>query len=402
MSKELMEGLKFLLARLGITLRFSTVQKKERRKNRRHYDWTYYRGFIGGPSLVKFYERVGFISDRKHGRLKATAEKAVGTNTEVQVTATRMIREGVLKCGTTCKWVCGGWKYKEAEMLTMESARASIEKWKSAIKQVPKMWNADKTHYAFRKFDKENSLECIRGVEKELDKQRTFDRVVDVAEKDYNGMVYDLEVEDTHNYTVAGLITHNTVRSLHASEVSRWPSGEVYTGDIEPSMNAPDTIAFMESTAFGNEGFYYNMWEEAMDGDSDWTPVFLAAYRAKKYSLPLKPSQVPFKLDKAEQAFTEKTKREEKFQISNEFWNWRRRRIKSSIARTGFPYAHYESYPITPQEAFQSSGQGAFPRHKLDEQQQANVCNPIWVGEIGYQGMNAAPKLFLNHMLDEN
>lgn len=206
----------------------------------------------------------------------------------------------------------------------------------------------------------------------------------------------------THAMRETGVAIGRTVRSLHASEVSRWPSGEVYTGDLEPSMNASDTIAFMESTAFGNEGFYYNMWEEAMDGDSDWTPVFLAAYRAKKYSLPLKPSQRPFKLDPPEQSFTDRVKREEKFQISNEFWNWRRRRIKSSIARTGFAYAHFESYPISAQEAFQSSGQGAFPRHKLDEQQQANVCAPIWVGEIGYQGMNAAPKLFLNHMLDEN
>src|SRR5665213_2619613 len=204
----------------------------------------------------------------------------------------------------------------------------------------------------------------------------------------------------THAQRETGVAIGRTVRSLHASEVSRWPSGEVYTGDIEPSMNAADAIGFMESTAFGNEGFYYNMWEEAMEGDSDWTPVFLPAYKAKKYSLPLKKSQLPFELTPIEQAFTDKVKREDKFQISDEFWNWRRRRIKSSIARTGFSYAHMESYPITAQEAFQSSGQGAFPRHKLDEQQQANICKPLWVGEIAYQGMNAAPKLFLNEMVD--
>jgi hypothetical protein len=204
----------------------------------------------------------------------------------------------------------------------------------------------------------------------------------------------------THAQRETGVAIGRTVRSLHMSEVSRWPSGEVYTGDIEPSMNASDTIGFAESTAFGNEGFFYNLWEEASEGDSDWTPVFLPAYRARKYSLPLRPSQLPFTLTKAEKSFTERVKKEEGIRITNEFWNWRRRRIKSSIARTGFSYAHMESYPIVAQEAFQSSGQGAFPRHKLDEQQQANVCNPIWVGEIGYQGMNAAPKLFLNHMLD--
>lgn len=205
----------------------------------------------------------------------------------------------------------------------------------------------------------------------------------------------------THSQRTTGVAIGRTVRSAHFSEVSRWSSGEVYTGDIEPSMNAPDSLAFAESTAFGNEGFYYNLWEEAMSGDSDWTPVFLAAYRAKKYSLPIKPSQRPFTLTAIEQAFTEKVKKEEAFDIPEEFWNWRRKRIKASISRTGFPYAHYESYPITPQEAFQSSGQGAFPRHKLDEQQQKNVRKPEYVGEIAFQGLNAAPKLLLNKMTDD-
>jgi len=206
----------------------------------------------------------------------------------------------------------------------------------------------------------------------------------------------------THSARETGAAIGRTVRSLHGSEVSRWISGEVFTGDIEPSMNATDTVGFFESTPFGNEGFYYNMVEEAREGDSDWTYVFLPTYRARKFSLPIKPSQRPFVLSEIEKKFTERVKREEHFQISDEFWNWRRRRIKSSIKRTGFAYAHYESYAITPEEGFQASGQGAFPRHKLDEQQQTNVCKPLWVGEIGFQGLNAAPKLYLNDMLDVN
>jgi hypothetical protein len=155
----------------------------------------------------------------------------------------------------------------------------------------------------------------------------------------------------------------------------------------------------MESTAWGNEGFFYNLWEEAMSGDSDWTPVFLAAYRDMRRRTVILPTQ-NFALSGLEVAFTEKVKREENFVISPEFWNWRRKRLKASIARTGFVYAHMESFPITPQEAFQSSGQGAFPRHKLDEQQQKNVCKPAWVGEILFQGRGAAPKVLLNHMID--
>lgn len=206
----------------------------------------------------------------------------------------------------------------------------------------------------------------------------------------------------THAQSNSGVAIGLTIRSAHLSEISRWPSGEVWTGDIEPSMNAPDRIAFAESTAYGNDTFQYFLWEEAESGESDWTPVFLAAYRAKKYSLPLKPSQKPFTLTPIEKSFTDRIRTEEGFEISDEFWNWRRKRVASSIKRTGFAYAHYEGFPITAREAFQSSGQGAFPRHKLDEQQQKNVCKPRWVGEIGYQGKRMQPKVMTNDMIDSD
>lgn len=207
----------------------------------------------------------------------------------------------------------------------------------------------------------------------------------------------------THAQRTTGVAIGRTVRSAHFSEVSRWPDGEVYTGDIEPSMNALDTLAIAESTALGEDGFYFNLWNEAYEagGDSDWKPVFLPTYKAKKFSTPLKPSQRPFVLTELEQAVRDRVLAEERYHVTDEFFNWRRRRIKASIKRTGYPYAHYESYPITPEEAFQSSGDAAFPRHKLDEQGQKSVCRPKWFGEIVFQGMNAAPKLILEEVTPE-
>src|SRR5271165_2337418 len=207
----------------------------------------------------------------------------------------------------------------------------------------------------------------------------------------------------THAQRTTGVAIGRTVRSAHFSEVSRWPDGEVYTGDIEPSMNALDTLAIAESTALGEEGFYYNLWQEAYEAgsDSDWRPVFLPTYKARKFSTPLKPSQRPFHLTDLEAAVRERVLAEENYHVTDEFFNWRRRRIKASVKRTGYPYAHYESYPITPEEAFQSSGDAAFPRHKLDEQGQRSVRRPKWVGEIVFQGMNAAPKLVLEEVTPE-
>lgn len=202
----------------------------------------------------------------------------------------------------------------------------------------------------------------------------------------------------THAMRETGVAIGRTVRSAHFSEVSRWPDGQVYTGDIEPSMNAPDTVAIAESTALGEDGFFFNLWSESMEGDSDWIPVFLPVYRAKKFSLPLKPSQLPFELTEIEQGMKERIQQESSYVITDEFINWRRRRIKSSIKRTGYPYAHLESYPAFPEEAFQSSGDAAFPRHKIDEQGQRCIRRPAYVGEILFQGMNAASKLLLNEV----
>lgn len=200
--------------------------------------------------------------------------------------------------------------------------------------------------------------------------------------------VYDIEVDSPeHEFLLPCFQTSN-------SEVSRWPSGESFSGDIEPSLNAPDTIAICESTALGDNGFYANMWAEASESsDPEWIPVFLPAYRAKKFSLPLKPAQQPFVLTDLELALRERVQVEEKFNVTDEFFNWRRRRLASAIRRTGYPYAHFESFPVSAAEAFQSSGLGAFPRHKLDEQEQGNVRTPGWIGEILYQGMHGAPKL---------
>lgn len=206
--------------------------------------------------------------------------------------------------------------------------------------------------------------------------------------------VYDIEVDSSdHEFLLPCAWTHN-------SEVSRFSSTEIYTQDIEPSMNALDTNGIAESTGFGAEGLFYNMWIEAIEGESDWVPVFLPAYRARKFSLPLTPRQIPFKLTEPEESIRERVKLEEKFIITDEFFNWRRRRIKSSIKRTGFDYAHRESYPVSWRDSFQFSGNKAFPRHKLDYQKEVCERRPLYVGEIIFKGKNAPAKLLMNKMTD--
>ncbi len=205
-----------------------------------------------------------------------------------------------------------------------------------------------------------------------------------------------------HALQESGIAIGKTIRSLHMTEISRWPSSDLYVSDIKPTMHAPDTIAIAESTAWGSNGFFYNLWQGANDpedDDSDWTPLFLPAYRDGKNRRRIRPSQQPFVLTPVEEKIQSRVLAEEGYSIPAEFWNFRRRGIKDSVKESGFPYGHLECYPVSPREAFQSSGHSAFARHKLDEQE-ANVRRALWTGEILFDGRGRAPKLLLNAMTD--
>jgi len=210
--------------------------------------------------------------------------------------------------------------------------------------------------------------------------------------------VYDIEVDSPeHEFLLPCVWTHN-------SETSRWPASDIFSSDIKPSLEkAPDPIVLAESTPNGMSNFHHDLWVAATDDhdeDTDWTPLFLPAYRDSKNRRRIRIAQQPFVLTEEEQKVQARVQIEENFTIPPEFWNFRRRGIKDSIAESGFPYGHLECYAITARESFQASGYSAFARHKLD-QQESNVRKPLWVGEIVYQGRGAIPKIHLEYMLDK-
>lgn len=191
-----------------------------------------------------------------------------------------------------------------------------------------------------------------------------------------------------------GVVIGRTVRFAHFSESSRWPDSEVFTSDIEPSMNAPDTIAFMESTAYGRTGLYHNMWKGAVDGEIDWTPVFIPVYRVVKYFIPLLKGE-KLKLTEDESKLRDNVKERENFTIPLGFFKWRRKRVRQTAVKTGREDSHYESYPTTPGEAFVNSGYCAFPKYCLNEQERKWVRNPRLIGEIEYVNETTHPTLKL-------
>lgn len=199
----------------------------------------------------------------------------------------------------------------------------------------------------------------------------------------------------SNSQKAAGVAIGRTVRAGHFSEVSRWPDPTVWTADIEPSMNARDTRAFMESTAYGRTGLFWHMWRAAEAGKSDWTPVFIPVYKVRKYFTPVLKGE-DFQLDSEEKALRASVKHKENFTIPLGFFKWRRRKRQAVINAEGRDDTFFESYPSTPGEAFINSGFCAFPKKCLNEQEREHCYDPILIGEIGYTGPDSLPELRLH------
>jgi hypothetical protein len=191
---------------------------------------------------------------------------------------------------------------------------------------------------------------------------------------------------------ISGIAIGRTIRNLHGSEVSRWPSADAWTSDIKPSLNARDMKAILESTAWGRNGLFFNMWRAAEQGKSNWLPIFIPVYRVRKYSIPVKKNE-NFVLTDEEKHLRETIKTKENFTIPLGFFKWRREDIIETINATGSDETHDEAYPITPGAAFLSSGFGAFPKKKLNEQEKLHCRDPILIGEIEYNGPDHEPIL---------
>ena len=179
-----------------------------------------------------------------------------------------------------------------------------------------------------------------------------------------------------------GVGVGKTLRAVHLSEISLWDNPDVLTKHIFPTMNAPDTLGIMESTARGRNNAWHHLWLGAMAGHVDWYPVFIESYRVKKYFIPVVPED-KFELTPQEQDIHDRIFKEKGIDIPEGHFQWRRKKIQESIAINKTPWAFFQEYPsVDWMEAFQGSGITAFNRERMYEVLQNQCCDPFWFGEI--------------------
>ena len=175
----------------------------------------------------------------------------------------------------------------------------------------------------------------------------------------------------------SGVGRSDTFDMLHLSELAFW-EGDVtatLTGLFQAVPNLPDTMIIIESTANGYEKFK-ELWEQAVNGESDFIPLFVAWYELPEYSMPYS----GFKLT------AEEEKIKELYNLTNEQLEWRRWCIRNNCQNDIEQFK--QEYPSNPEEAFISTGSCIFDKEKIIERLQ-RLPQPIKQGYFIYNEESA-------------
>lgn len=151
-----------------------------------------------------------------------------------------------------------------------------------------------------------------------------------------------------------------TIHFFHGSEVAFWEAkADVVSSAVQAVPMTSNTFAFLESTANGVGGYFYDEWQAAVKGESTFRPLFFAWHEHSEYELP---GSVEY-YDEEEQELLEIF--EEKG-YPREVWDrkilWRREKKKDF--RTD-PQKFYQEYPKDDDEAFLASGRPVFDTRLL-------------------------------------
>ncbi len=188
--------------------------------------------------------------------------------------------------------------------------------------------------------------------------------------------------------TVGGKeVRGSKVDLLHCSEVAFWgESGNEYLlGVLNTVVQGYQTEAFLESTANGVGGIFYERWKDAEENPaSGWAAVFIPYYVFSEY-------RIPFKDEREKQEFKDSLGQdptyggeEEKkllghfseyetleetlrFQIDLETLKWRRQTI--DVQCNGDIELFRQEYPCNASEAFLTTGRSVFDKKSLHAMQ---------------------------------
>lgn len=147
-----------------------------------------------------------------------------------------------------------------------------------------------------------------------------------------------------------------TITQAHISELAFWQASSAkdnLNGLLQCIPNSPGTAVFIESTANGVSGVYYDMWKGAEEGTNGYIPVFLPWFIDATYREPVPKG---FKRTPDEDDLVAK------YKLDDGQLMFRRRKVAAS----GLELFQQE-YPCNADEAFLTSGRPVFNPTQLQD-----------------------------------
>lgn len=203
---------------------------------------------------------------------------------------------------------------------------------------------------------------------------------------EFAGTHSQIIIETAENVQSARAFTYQYV---HLSEVAFFRDLKAVLDALNQSVpDHADTMILGETTANGMNEFY-EQWVRAIEGKSDWIPLFFGWFEMAEYSMPLQSGVlyplegILFDADTSKLTFeTEERELQLEFNLTDEQLNWRRWAIVNKCQ--GDIMTFKREYPSTWQEAFTMSGSMFFDRRGLQKQVEKR---PVAIGELFYQEM---------------
>jgi hypothetical protein len=148
-----------------------------------------------------------------------------------------------------------------------------------------------------------------------------------------------------------------TITLYHGSEVAFWNNAaEHFAASIQAVPDAAGTEVILESTANGPAGEFYERWQDAVNGRSDYQAIFIPWFWSKEYQRPDLVDESFELSDASEEGELSEVEYAEAYGLNDAQMAWRRNKIRELRSERLFK----QEYPANPQEAFQSSQTESF------------------------------------------
>ena len=276
-------------------------------------------------------------------------------------------------------------KGRRLYVIFLKARRVGISTWASAIQLAHCAARPD-AHAAIIAQTLETSKELFNQATGFVKDLRAINPLIEVKNKTIIYPHQSALDSDLRHYTAATV--HGTrgltFSSIHMTEAAFYPFDGAYTAILNTLSSDPDNICLIETTANGMEGpgqAYYEYWQAAESGDSEFLSIFLPWWEDPAYV------RDPSEAEDAPATDYEKwlmndvidTSTGKRAVIGKDRFAWVR--MTMQVTCEGNIDRWRAEFPATPEEAFIATGSPAFSQEE-SQFAIASRADPIHYGDL--------------------